>query len=345
MTAFRAFAIASCLSAGTFGVALLAQEPARRPAERRDPIAAILDAFRDYRIVALGEGSHGNIAGHEFRLALLRDPRFAALVNDIVVESGSARDQAGVDAFVRGDAVPEDVVREALENSAGAAPVWDRPMYLEFFRAVRSLNQGRPPDRQVRVLLGDPPIDWAMVKTPADYRPWLLQRDSHPAATIEREVLARGRRALIVYGDGHLQFRSERPGRSLVGILETGGTRVFNVTSTYADFTGFQSDVASWPAPSLTMLKDTALGAVPYEHLFGPGPPVNIFRQNPRIEDHYDAAIILGPASSLRLAPMGYPRCAEPAYVERRVSRMVASGMPPTVRDRLAQECAAAKPQ
>jgi hypothetical protein len=194
------------------------------------------------------------------------------------------------------------------------------------------------------VLLGDPPIDWATVKVPADYRPWLLQRDSHPAGLIQREVLARGRRALIVYGDGHLQFRSERPGRSLVGILETAGTRVFAVTSTYADLTGFQPAVASWPTPALALLKGTALGAVPYEHLFGPGPPVDIFKANPRIEDHYDAAIILGPRSSLRFAPIAYPRCAEPAYIERRVGRMVATGMPPTVSERLAQECAAARP-
>jgi hypothetical protein len=345
MTTTRAFVTVGLLCAGALAVPVRGQEPARRPAERLDPIATVLDAFRDHQVVGLGEGTHGNIAGHEFRLALLRDPRFVMLVNDIVVESGSARDQPGVDAFVRGDAVPEDVVREALENSAAAPPVWDRPMYLEFFRAVRSLNQGRARDRQVRVLMGDPPIDWAAVKTPADYGLWLRQRDSHPAALIQREVLARGRRALIVYGDGHLQWRNERPGRSLVGILETAGTRVFTVTSTYADFTKFQTDVGSWPTPALALLKGTALGGVPYEHLFGPGPPVEIFRANPRLEDHYDAAIILGSPSTLRFAPIGYPRCAEPAYVERRVARMVATGMPPAVRDRLAQECEAARPR
>src|SRR5437762_876195 len=47
---------------------------------------AILDAFRSYSIVALSEGTHGNEQGHGFRLALVRDPRFARVVNDIVVE-------------------------------------------------------------------------------------------------------------------------------------------------------------------------------------------------------------------------------------------------------------------
>ena len=46
----------------------------------------------------------------------------------------------------------------------------------------------------------------------------------------------------------------------------------------------------------------------------------------------------------MRLAPPSYPRCAEPAYIERRVGRMVATGMPPTAGERLAQDCQAAKP-
>ena len=41
------------------------------------PVNAILDAFRSHRVVALGEGSHGNEQGHAFRMSLIRDPRFA----------------------------------------------------------------------------------------------------------------------------------------------------------------------------------------------------------------------------------------------------------------------------
>jgi hypothetical protein len=207
------------------------------------------------------------------------------------------------------------------------------------------VNRLLPPDRRLRILLGDPPIDWNAVTTPEAYRSVLMKRDSHPAEVIQREVLARGRRTLVVYGDGHFQARSERPGRSLVGILETSGTKVFTVTSTFADLSTFQKDVAGWPTPWLASLKGTLLGAAPYETFFGPPPPVEFFKANPRIDDHFDAVLVLGSSQSLRLGPLPYPRCAEPAYVEMRVGRMVASGMPPTVRDRLAAECAAAAPR
>jgi hypothetical protein len=47
----------------------------------------------------------------------------------------------------------------------------------------------------------------------------------------------------------------------------------------------------------------------------------------------------------MQVAPLSYPRCAEADYVAFRVGRMVATGMPATVSERLAQDCAAAKPQ
>lgn len=45
----------------------------------------------------------------------------------------------------------------------------------------------------------------------------------------------------------------------------------------------------------------------------------------------------------MTMGPLPYPRCAEPAYVEMRVTRMVLSGMPANVADRLNSECAAAR--
>src|SRR5262245_38742408 len=120
--------------------ALSGQSGASRPAVPLDPIAAILDAFRSHSIVALGEGLHGNEQSHAFRLSLIRDPRFADTVNDIVVESGSAGYQELMDRFVRGEEVPYDLLRQAWRNTTMPNPVWDRPIYEEFYRAVRAIN-------------------------------------------------------------------------------------------------------------------------------------------------------------------------------------------------------------
>jgi hypothetical protein len=77
-----------------------------------EPITAILEAFRTHQLVALSEGGHGNEQAHAFRLALIRDPRFAATVDDIVVEFGNSLYQDVMDGFVRGEDVDRHVLRQ-----------------------------------------------------------------------------------------------------------------------------------------------------------------------------------------------------------------------------------------
>jgi hypothetical protein len=69
------------------------------------------------------------------------------------------------------------------------------------------VNAKLPRDRQLRVLLGDPPIAWEFVRTRSDLRRWNMQRDAHAFAVLKRESLARNRKALVIYGDGHFQGR------------------------------------------------------------------------------------------------------------------------------------------
>jgi hypothetical protein len=56
-----------------------------------NPIDVVLEAFRAHPVVALGEGvNHGDETAYQFRLALIRDPRFTQTVTDVVVEIGTS---------------------------------------------------------------------------------------------------------------------------------------------------------------------------------------------------------------------------------------------------------------
>jgi hypothetical protein len=98
-------------------------------------------------------------------MSLIRDPRFTATVNDIVVEWGNARYQDRLDRFVRGENIPDKSLRQVWQDTAQPTTVWDAPIYEEFFAAVRAVNASLPALRKLRVLLGDPPIDWDKVHT------------------------------------------------------------------------------------------------------------------------------------------------------------------------------------
>jgi hypothetical protein len=77
-------------------------------------------------------------------------------------------------------------------------------MAEELLGTVRAVNASRRGSRQLRVLLGDPPIDWRRVQSRADHQKYLALRDSHPAALIISEVLAKNRKALLMYGELHV---------------------------------------------------------------------------------------------------------------------------------------------
>ncbi|WP_202033914.1 hypothetical protein [Rhizobium rhizogenes] len=144
--------------------------PMTRSATANDPITGVLDAFQLHNVVALCDGGHGCEQAYAFRIALIRDPRFSALVNDIVVESGNSLYQSIMDRFISGEDIPDREIRKAWQNTTQAHDVWDSPVFEGLFREVRDLNATLPKERQIRVLLGDPPIDWSKVNNAAELR-------------------------------------------------------------------------------------------------------------------------------------------------------------------------------
>jgi hypothetical protein len=229
--------------------------------------------------------------------------------------------------------------------------IWDLPIYEEMFRGIRNVNVSLPRERQLRVLLCDPPVEWESVRTLEDLSKW-GQRDSHAADVVRREVLAKKRRALLVYGDDHLAKRSRAQGAgdewpaNLVGQLEQSGTRVFVVhTETRMDLTALQPDVRSWPTPSVARLEGTAMGGAEYE----PSP-----RLRPRrMEELFDAVMYLGSPSRITFSRIDQTLCADSAYMQMRLARLaLLPGPPPQAPpgtagplDRFKQACAGRPPR
>lgn len=292
----------------------------RRPTAARpvDAISAIIEAFRTHDVVTLGEGPHGNERGHRFRLKLVRDRRFLETVDDVLVEFGTGRQQAVMDRFINGEAIPYQTLRRVWEDTTVAGPTWERPIYREFFETVQAVNAASP-KRRIRVLLGDAPIDWAAVKTRDDLRRWGIQKTQHATAVIKREVLAKQRKVLVIFGDSHLQGRGF-PGDSMTTVLERQ-TKVFAISASSTDLAAIQPGVASWPIPSLARIRGTVIGARPLA-AFYPIPPAPGWNLT-RMEDQYDAVLYLGPPPrtipNYELPPA---LCKDKTYMAMRLARM-----------------------
>lgn len=306
----------------------LAREPQSISA---DPIRGILEAFDRFPIVALGEGNHGNLQGADFRLQLLRAPLFAEKVDDIVVEFGTAAYQDVMDRYTAGEEVAPDSLRRCWQETTQPF-IWDAPIYAEFFAAVRVLNQSLPEEKRVRVLLGEPPIDWSRIKTREDLESWyraqmvrrawgkVNARAGHAVDVIRREVLNKGRKALVIYGDMHF-YRPQGPempgfmgdyfrGNIVQQLERLHPGSVFTIT-TFTDTIRLERQYpgsASWPRPAFIRLKGTGIGKLS-------------IRGSHTLEEQYDALLWLGPSSAIGFSEPSADTVADEAYFDEMMRR------------------------
>jgi hypothetical protein len=255
----------------------------------QDPVAGIAKLFDTYRIVMLGE-IHECRQEYDVLSKLVATPAFSERVNDIVMEFGNARYQDVIDRYVSGESVPIERAQKAWRDTVGAlGPV--SPVYGEFYATVRRVNLKLPKERRLRLLLGDPPIDWSNVRSREDVALYLPFREGFYASVVRYQVLAKGRKALLVMGAGHFQRSGGRPSlienellTALVKpyVIVPGGNMV-------RGFDDLDPRFDALPAPSLVEMKGSWIGALP---ALGRGATTNW-------EQRADAYLYLGPRDRL----------------------------------------------
>ena len=255
----------------------------------------IARAFQKYPLVALSE-MHGNAESQALFTALVRDPEFQALVSDIVVEFGNARFQDVVDRYVAGDDVLPDDLSRIWRETTQISGIFDLPMYAEMLAVVRDVNRRLAPGRKLRVWLGDPPIDWSTVTSPADedMNDW---RDAFFARTVQDRIRKHGRRALLFIGGAHIGRRVLFP-NSLIHLLDArlpGETHVVSVLdigaigAIGAVAPAVAARLKEWSPGSAAAVRDTWLGQLNVE-------AIGFRLSRGRVEQDVDALALLSAA-------------------------------------------------
>lgn len=134
------------------------EEPTLQPA-----IPAIIAAFDTYEVVGMS-AAHGLQDADDFILTLVRTPEFLAKVNDIVVECGNSLYQPVLDRYIAGEAVPFSDVSKVWRNTTQLM-CSTSGFFEQLFPLVRAINQKLPSGKRIRVLAGDPPVNWDNFKT------------------------------------------------------------------------------------------------------------------------------------------------------------------------------------
>jgi hypothetical protein len=174
-------------------------------ADTVDAIAYIRRSLHDYPIVGLAEGGHAALEPHEFLRRVLTDEGVLRAVDVVIVEFATAREQPVLDAYIDGADISFDELSGVWRNTS-TSPVapWDSPLYRELLAAIRNANQALPRPQRVRVLAGDPPIDWERIETRDDFGRAIQPRDLYVAQVAIEQAFGLGKKVLIVFGGAHL---------------------------------------------------------------------------------------------------------------------------------------------
>jgi hypothetical protein len=213
----------------------------------------------------------------DFILALVRHPAFPDTVDDIVVECGNALYQTVLDRYIAGEQVLLSEAQQVWRNTT-------QPMcsvsafYAQLFPLVRRVNQTLSPEKRLRVVAGDPPIDWTSVRNASEVTAVLQNRDAHIAAVMAKEVLAKRRKALMLFGMAHLVRGAPAPDPALAQFTISASAvsrfernypgAIFVIGVDYPVIgcgaragTGpaaLAGDTRSWPVPALVRAKSAA---------------------------------------------------------------------------------------
>ena len=163
-------------------------------------IAGIAKQYDRHPLIMMGEW-HRNVQQHVFLRELIRAPAFICRTDDIVIEFGNSRLQPIADAYASGKDVSE-ADTQSMWRETDVMFAWNSPVYRQFYETVREVNQKHTCPHPVRLVLGDPPIDWSKITTAKEFEAF-GERDEFFAGLVEREVLARHHRALLISGVPH----------------------------------------------------------------------------------------------------------------------------------------------
>ena len=295
---------------GVFAVALtLCGAPQANSGQALSEVSdALLLQFDKHDLVGLGEW-HDSHEDQDLRVSLVRNPRFPDRVRNIVVECGNALYQEILDRFIAGEDVRKEDVQHVWRDTTQSPVAVGSPACENFLSEVRSVNLKLPKPLRLRVLAGDPPIDWTKINSAEELQKFLQSRDEFAAGLVRREVLSKKNKALLVYGAGHFWRKNAMiPAPNLATLLDQSNPgslfTVVRLGGVYPDTPRLES-VMPKSRPAFLVLNGTPTEDLDANEFIGRGIPVKLFPAGLGIGHVADACVYSGQQKDTTITP--YP--------------------------------------
>ena len=178
-------------------------------AKDKTPAQFITEKFSAYNIICLDEGPHSTIQTHRLIRELFNDKVFNSTVDYIIIEFANQKHQKTLDRFIIGKKVTLKDLRLLWRSTTQAHSTnFEKSVYLKLLKTIRAANKKLPKNNKIRVIAGDPPINWNNINSQNDYFPAITQRDVLPSELAIKYGIESSKKVLLIYGGEHLKMQS-----------------------------------------------------------------------------------------------------------------------------------------
>ncbi len=161
----------------------------------------VASKFKTHNIVAIGE-THDKVEVTDFYIDLLDNKSFQKSVDVIVIEMGNHLFQDVLDDYINGENVDQqELYKLWRDHTSCMLNNSDNTGLIRFLKKVREINQNS--DKKIRVVAGDPDIDWAKTNCLQEFYKYLGKRDDFYANVVMAHVVKPKKKALIIMGNSH----------------------------------------------------------------------------------------------------------------------------------------------
>lgn len=187
----------------TYSVQLLAQ-PQKKNVHKGIPF--IVNKFDQYNIVAIGE-THDKVEVTDFYIDLVKNDEFRKKVDFLVIEMGNHLYQNILDDYISGKTIDEKEIFKLWRNHTSCMlNESDNTGMIRLLKSIRDTNLNS--EYKIRVLAGDPPVDWNKITCLQQFYKFLGTRNEFYTGIVKDYILNSRKKGLIIMGNSH--FNKQR---------------------------------------------------------------------------------------------------------------------------------------
>lgn len=266
----------------------------------------IIQNFQNHNIIGLGEGGHHLENSHQFFQKMFDNKKIQETIDIVIVEFASSDQQDLLDRYILGEDVTFNELRKVWRESTQCIGRFgEATIYFELLQKIRNVNFSLPENNKIRVLGGDPSIDWKAVRSLEDYNKSNSQRDIFPAELAIKYGINRSMKVLVIYAEFHMtkiigKTASGHPSiTTYVNDKYPGAMKVIAVLDTQKY--QLEEQTKTWPLYSIIDIDTEEIGKLPAEkyltELFNKSGRVILFEYH-QIKELFDAFLYIGSSES-----------------------------------------------